>query len=532
MFIKRTRGGSKHKPIYYLQIAESYRDKGKTRHRLLCTLGREEELMAKGSLENLMEKLAALSKQYLLVSKSEKSIKDALIYGPMLVVNHLWKQLQMQPLLEGLQQQYKIEFSLEQAVKLMISNRLIDPLSKSAAFEWRQKVYGEDWDQLELQYLFRSLDIIADHQDMLEKSFYEKTRNLFKSPVSVVFYDLTTIYFESQQADALRKYGYSKDNKTDCVQVVIGLVINQDGLPISYHLFPGNTYEGKTVVPLLNKLKKDFLLEKIIFVGDKGIVGSEVMTELSSAGYEYIIAAKISKVSAEYHPEILNREKYSRIDEIISAHQLIIEGQRLVLGFSTKRAERDKKQRELLLERLQKRLDKSSKPKSVTKSAYNSYLTMEGESRMVIDPQKVKENAKWDGFFGFYTNNQSMNNKQIVLTYQMLWQIENSFRVLKSTLDLRPIYHWTEKRIQGHIMICFLSLYMLRAIEYKINRQEKLNISTDEIFDHLDKIRAVTINAFKKKVVMRTEIADENNLVLRALGIKIPPAILEENVVE
>ena len=114
----------------------------------------------------------------------------------------------MQPLLEDLQQQYKIEFSLEQAVKLMISNRLIDPLSKSAAFEWRQKVYGEDWDQLELQYLFRSLDIIADHQDMLEKSFYEKTRNLFKSPVSVVFYDLTTIYFESQQADALRKYGY------------------------------------------------------------------------------------------------------------------------------------------------------------------------------------------------------------------------------------------------------------------------------------------------------------------------------------
>ena len=157
---------------------------------------------------------------------------------------------------------------------------------------------------------------------------------------------------------------------------------------------------------------------------------------------------------------------------------------------------------------------------------------MEGESRMVIDPKKVEENATWDGFFGFYTNNGSMNNKQIVLTYQMLWRIENSFRVLKSTLDLRPVYHWTEKRIQGHIMICFLSLYMLRAIEYKINRQEKLNISTDEIFDHLDKIRAVTINAFKKRVVMRTEITDENNLILRALGIKIPPVLLEENVVE
>ena len=157
---------------------------------------------------------------------------------------------------------------------------------------------------------------------------------------------------------------------------------------------------------------------------------------------------------------------------------------------------------------------------------------MEGESRMKIDPQKVEEHAKWDGFFGFYTNNETMSNKQIVLTYQMLWQIENSFRVLKSTLDLRPVYHWTEKRIQGHIMICFLSLYMLRAIEYKINRQEKLNISTDEIFDHLDKIRAVTINAFKKRVVMRTEIIDENNLILRTLGIKIPPALLDENVVE
>jgi transposase len=532
MFIKRTRGGSKKKPIYYLQLVESYREKDKTRHRLLCTLGREEDLVSKGSIENLIEKFAAISKQYLLISKSEESIKDTLIYGPMLVVNHLWKYLQMHTLLEGIQQHYKIEFSLEQAVKLMISNRLIDPLSKSATFNWKEKVYGEDWDQLELQYLFRSLDIIAEHQDMLEKSFFEKTRSLFKSSVSIVFYDLTTIYFESQQADALKRYGYSKDNKTDCVQVVIGLVINQDGLPISYHLFPGNTYEGKTVVPVLNKLKEDFLLEKIIFVGDKGIVGNEVMQELSSAGYEYIIAAKISKVSSEYHQEILNRENYSHIDDIVSAHQIITEGQRLVLGYSKKRAERDKKQRELLLERLQKKLDKSSKPKSVTKSAYNSYLTMKGESRMVIDPQKVEEHAKWDGFFGFYTNNGSMSNKQIVLTYQMLWQIENSFRVLKSTLDLRPVYHWTEKRIQGHIMICFLSLYMLRAIEYKINRQEKLNISTDQIFDHLDKIRAVTINAFKKRVVMRTEITDENNLILRTLGIKIPPVILNENVVE
>jgi len=532
MFIKRTLGGSKNKPIYYLQIVESYRVKDKTRHRVLCTLGREEELLTKGTIENLIEKFATLSKQYFLLSKSEECIKDTLIYGPMLVINHLWNQLQMQPLLEGIQQQYKIEFSLEQAVKLMISNRLIDPLSKSATFKWKERVYGEDWGQLELHHLFRSMDIIADHQDMLEKSFFEKTRSLFKSPVSIVFYDLTTIYFESQQADALKRFGYSKDNKTDCVQVVIGLVINQDGLPISYHLFPGNTYEGKTVVTILNKLKNDFLLEKIIFVGDKGLVGNEVMQEVSSAGYEYIIAAKISKLAAEYHDDILNLENYTRIDDIISAHQIIVEGQRLVLGYSTKRAERDRTQRELLLERLQRKLEISNKPKSITKSAYNRYLTMEGESQMEIDPQKVEEHAKWDGFFGFYTNNKSMSNKQIVLTYQMLWQIENSFRVLKSTLDLRPVYHWTEKRIQGHIMICFLSLYMLRAIEYKINRQEKLNISTDEIFDQLDKIRAVRINAFKKQVVMRTEITDENNLILRTLGIKIPHALLEEDVVE
>jgi len=532
MFVKRTRGGSKEKPIYYLQIAESYRDKGKSRHRILFTLGREEELLAKGSIDKLMEKFAALSKQYFLLSKSEDSIRDALIYGPMLVVNFLWRYLQMKPLLEGIQQQYKVEFSLEEAVKLMISNRLINPLSKLAIDKWKEKIYGEIFDQVELQHLYRSLDILADHKDMVEKSFFEKTRSLFKSSVSIVFYDLTTIYFESQQADALRKYGYSKDNKTDCVQVVIGLVINQDGLPISYHLFPGNTYEGKTVVPVLNRLKKDFLIEKIIFVGDKGIVGNEIMQELSSAGYEYIIAAKISKVSDQYHQEILNRENYTRIDDIISAHQIIIDGQRLVLGYSNKRAERDKKQRELLLERLQKKLEKSSNPKSVTKSAYNSYLTMEGKSRMIIDSQKVEEKEKWDGFFGFYTNNQSMSNKNIVLTYQMLWQIENSFRVLKSTLDLRPVYHWTEKRIQGHIMICFLSLYMLRAIEFKINRQEKLNLSTDEIFNHLDKLRAVTINAFKKRVVMRTGITDENNLILRTLGIKIPNAVLEENVVE
>jgi hypothetical protein len=212
MFIKRTLGGSKKKPIYYLQIAESYRDKGKARHRILCTLGREEELLAKGSIDNLIEKFAALSKQYLLLSKSEESIQDALIYGPMLVVNFLWEHLQMQPLLEDIQQQYKIEFSLEEAVKLMISNRLINPLSKLAIDTWKGKIYGENFDLVELQHLYRSLDILADHKDMVEKSFFEKTRTLFKSAVSIVFYDLTTLYFESQQADALKKYGYSKDN--------------------------------------------------------------------------------------------------------------------------------------------------------------------------------------------------------------------------------------------------------------------------------------------------------------------------------
>jgi transposase len=529
MFIKRTRGGSKSNPIYYIQIVESYREKDKTRHRVLANLGREEELMATGALDNLMEKLAVISRQYFLLSRSQENIKNALIYGPMLVVNFLWKHLQMESLLGDIQQQYKIEFDLELAVKLMISNRLINPLSKLAIDKWKENIYGENFDKIELQHLYRSLDILAEHKDMVERSFFEKTRSLFKSVVSIVFYDLTTLYFESQQADALRKYGYSKENKTDCIQVVIGLVINQDGLPISYHLFPGNTFEGKTVAPVLERLRKDFLLEKIIFVGDKGIVSEEIMGELSAAGYEYIIAAKISKVSDQYHKEILSRGKYIAIDDNISTWQIIIEGQRLVLGYSKQRAERDKKQRELLLERLQKRLDKSDRPKSVTKSAYNSYLRMEGNSRMVIDQQQVTGKAKWDGFFGFYTNNRSMSNKEIVLTYQMLWQIENSFRVLKSTLDLRPVYHWTAKRIQGHIMICFLSLYILRAIEFKINRQEKLNLSTDEIFYHLDKIKAVTLKAFGKKVVMRTEITDENNLVLRTLGIKIPNTILEEN---
>jgi len=532
MFIKRTRGGSKSNPIYYLQIVESYREKGKTRHRVLANLGREEELLSTGALDSLMEKLSVLSKQYFLISRDGESIKNALIYGPMLVVNYLWEKLKMKSLLEGISRQYKIGFDFELAVKLMISNRLVNPLSKLAIDKWKEKIYGEDFDKVELQHLYRSLDILSEHKDAIERSFFDKTRNLFKSEVKVVFYDLTTLYFESQQTDALRKYGYSKDNKTDCVQVVIGLVINHDGLPISYHLFAGNTFEGKTVIPVLERLRKDFLLEKVVFVGDRGIVGEDIMNELADAGYEYIIAARISKLPQKYHKEILSKEQYVAIDDNISTYQITIGSQRLVLGYSGERAERDSTQRELLLEKLQKRLQKSNTPKSVTKAVYNSYLKVEGSSRVVIDRKKVEEKSRWDGFFGFYTNNQSMSNKEIVLNYQMLWQIENSFRVLKSTLDLRPVYHWTEKRIDGHIMVCFLSLYMLRAIELKLNRQEKLNITTDQVFYHLDKIKAVTINAFGKTIVMRTEITEENNLILRALGIKIPNTILEENVVE
>jgi transposase len=529
MFIRKKVSGSKDNPITYLQLAYSYRNKeGKPRQKILCTLGKEDDMIDKGIAASLAQKFAALSKELIVLNKNNDSITDTTILGPILVLEKMWKIMGLQNKLEQVKSENNIEFDFEKAVKLMIFNRLIDPKSKLGVIDWKNQLYSDDFQNVELNHLYRSLDFLSDNKDMLEKAMYKTNQSLFKPGVNIVFYDLTTLYFESSVSDDLRKFGYSKDNKTDCVQVVLGMLLSEDNIPLGYELFPGNTYEGHTVFSMLNKLKEKYEIKKIVMVADKGILSQKVLVEIEEAGYEYIIASKISKLPKKYHIQILDKDQYQKATDDLMISAITLDDKRVVLGHSKKRARRDKRMREQLLDRLSKKL-KADKKGTITKSAYKKYLDI-GKVDMAISEEKVKEQSLWDGHFGFVTNNKDLSQLQIIETYSMLYQIEASFRCIKSTLNIRPMFHWTEKRIKGHIMMCFLSFCLLRGMQ-KLLIDKELYLTHEKLMQSLDHIKAVKINADGQSIFARTDIKEENCRIFRALGVKIPSFILKDNVV-
>jgi len=527
MFLKKSIGGTKSNPIVYLQLCQSYRDaNGKPRHRILCTLGREDEVISMA--DALAKKFARISEKIFLVEKSKEFLGSGLIFGPILVLEALWKELNLCQMLNIVKGEYKIEFDLNKAVKLMVLNRLCDPKSKLSISEWKENLFSEEFKRIDLQHLYRSLDILSSHRDFLLKKMYEKSRNLFKAEVSMVFYDLTTIYFESQKEDLMRRYGYSKENKTDCVQVVIGMVISKDDIPLYYEIFPGNTYEGKSVHNILKVLKEKFEIEKVIFIGDKGLLSNGVLKEIEDLGLEYIVSAKISKIEKEYKEEIIKREGMKEIKDGLFVKGMEVRGRRLIVGYSEERAKRDRFMREELLKKLKEKITKDAKG-IIAKNCYKSYLEIKTE-KIEISEKKVKEKEKLDGYFGYFTNNRELSEEEVIKAYKMLWQIEDSFRCLKSSLDVRPLYHYTKSRIEGHLMMCFISFYIMRIMQKKL---KSINISSEKAIENLKKIQAIEIRTENQKVYARTEITGLNNDILRLLKIKIPQTILkEENVVE
>jgi len=530
MFIKRTRGGSKEKPIYYLQLVQSYRDEsGKPKHRVICTLGREEDLINSGTIDSLAQKFADLSDKFILLDKEKDSLGCTYLLGPLLIWDTLWKRLGIEEILNQVKKNYHIQFNFAKAVKLMVFNRLMDPQSKLSITRWKEKLYGQEFQEVELQHLYRALDLLAENKEKIEKRLGKRTLTLFKPEVKLVFYDLTTIYFESQIVDDLRRFGYSKENRTDCTQVVMGLVLSDHNIPLGYELFPGNTWEGHTVGKVIQKLKRDFSLDKVILVGDKGILSKSTLEEIEKAGCEYIVSAKLPKLKKKYEEEILDRDSYTPVNEDLRVKEMEVEGKRVVLGYSEKRRERDEEIRKALLEKLEKRIGEKSSSQLV-KPSYRKYVKFK-EWEVEIDQKKVEEASLWDGYFGYYTSNQELTPEEVIGAYKLLWQIEESFRCMKSTLDIRPVYHWTPKRIQGHIMLCFLSFYILRVMQYEL-KEKGLDIPIERVMESLDEIRAVEIIDRKKRFLVRTAIENDNAQIFRALGIKIPKFILSETVVE
>ena len=356
----------------------------------------------------------------------------------------------------------------EDMFRHLVISRLVFPLSKLKTVEYLYRYQGV---LLDIDAVYRFLDKLNSNlKDKIEHISYAHTLKVLNNDISIVFYDMTTLYFEASDEDDLRKTGFSKDGKHQNPQIYLGLLVGLDGFAIGYDIFEGNIYEGHTLIPFIENIAKKFNLNKPVVVADAGLLSDDNIAALEEMGYEYIIGARIKNESALIKEKILAKQfSDGQIMSIKKQDDI-----RLIVNYSQKRASKDEHNRKRGLKRLEKQIKKGKLTKShINNRGYNKYLKMEGDVSIKIDYEKFENDKSWDGLKGYITNAKLKNN-QIVDSYKNLWHIERAFRMSKTDLRIRPIYHRVRDRIEAHICISFTAYCIYKELQRVLYKEKSM----------------------------------------------------------
>ena len=382
--------------------------------------------------------------------------------------------------------------------KHIVLARIANPQSKMASVDMLEEDFGVS---LDLHRVYRMMDLLDDVAiEKLNDLTYKNTLDLFGNKIDIVFFDATTIYFESFRGDELRDMGFSKDLKFNQPQVLFGLMVNKEGLPIGYKVFPGNTYEGHTLIPTLKDLRKRYQIDKVIFVADGGMFSRCNLKELEDEGFEYIVGARLRNLSDKLKEKVLDRGHYKGKKDFCIAQFEYQDNKKLVVSYKESRAQKDALDRAKAIDRLKKKLNQQKNPKEyLSNYGYKRYLKVSGESQIELDEMKVEEDSRWDGLHGVVTNAKDISNKEILQQYVNLWHIEEAFRITKHDLKVRPVFHWTARRVKAHLAICFTSYALVRHLEYRVRLQYK-DLSVEKIRLCLIRVQTSVLYHVEKKI--------------------------------
>ena len=530
----------------YYHLVEAYREDGKVKQRTLMSLGKVED--------NRIEELAAAISKHLETINifnlsKEIDIADTYILGPLLVLEKMLENLGINTALQSVLLQHKrLLFDFEKIVFTQLCSRFIKPVSKLSLYDnWVSRMYPELVDhQVDLQHIYRSLDMLADHKEEIEKSLYQWKKDLFTINVDVVLYDLTTLRFESTREDIgeLRKFGYSKEMRTDCTQVVLGLLTDTDGIPLCFEVHPGNTFEGETLQDIVEKMRGKFSIRRFIFIADRGLFSFENLDHIRADGGEFIVGLKMGSMTKQRQEDYYGLSKFTWINEELAFYETVLNEDRCIITWSKSRHERDVKAREDILEKIRLKLAAGKKlaKKFITNRNYKKYLKTQGKDHCELNHVAIAEEAKKDGFFGIITNVASMTASDIVTQYKQLWKIEDAFGEIKGTLKTRPMFHWTDKRIIGHLVLCFLAYlceaHLTKSLRKSHKQLDKKSITKNIIksreltvvqaMDELNRVMAIPVKVRKQTLWVRTDIPPNAQNLMKAIGMRIPPKILQK----
>ncbi len=482
----------------YLQIVESFRQNSQAHQRVLSTVGRLDVLQATGQLDALMrsglrfcEKLAVIDAH----AAGQTEPVQVQRVGPDLVFSRLWEALQLGTIIKRAVQSRRFEFDVERAVYLTVLHRLFASGSDRAAERWRQAYRLPGTEELELHHLYRAMAFLGEPlddepgarvlntprctKDKIEEHLFEQRRDLF-SAIGLVFFDTTSIYFEGEGGQEIGRHGKSKDHRPDLKQMVVGLALDIDGWPLCCELWPGNTADVTTLLPVVNRLRQRFRVRRVSIVADRGMISASTIAALESKEMDcdYILGARMRSVKEVSERVLADRARYEEITperktskdpSPLKVKEVVVEDRRYIVCLNEEQRRKDAADRKAIVEHLREQLKRGDKD-LIGNKGYRKYLQAGQGEHFTIDEEKIQEEARYDGQWVLQTN-LADEPKIIALAYKELWMVEDMFRTMKTILETRPIYHKRDETIRGHVFCSFLALLLRRALEQRLKEK-------------------------------------------------------------
>ena len=538
-------------PRSSLQIVENRWEDGRPRQRVIATLGRLEQLQQSGQLDALLVSGARLAQSVLLLSAHAKGQLPTITtrrIGPALVFQRLWQQTGCQRVIEQLLDGRRFECDVERAIFLTVRHRLCAPGSDRAADTWRTDSQIDGCDGLQLHHLDRARAWLGEElpqdqqkgktpfaprctQDRIEEGLFAPRRDLF-TDLQLVCFDTTSISFEGEGGQDIGQRGFSKDHRPDLYQMVVGAVLDGQGRPICCELWPGNTTDVTTLIPVVDRLRSRFGVRRVCVVADRGMISRETIAALErdERGWQSILGARMRSQN-EVRDEVLSRAGRYRVvhprrvqsddPSALKVKEVWVDARRYVVCLNEDEARQDAADREAIVAALREQL-RSGDKSLVGNKGYRRYLSG-GPSHFRIDEAKVAEDARYDGKWVLRTNT-DLDSAEVALQYKQLWMVEQWFRSCKTLLQTRPIFHRCDETIRGHVFCSFLALVLRQDLQARLEERGH-EFEWADVLGDLDRLQVVEVEQDGKRFLLRTEAQGTCGKVFQAVGVALPPTV-------
>ena len=548
MFIRTQTNGSR----TYLLLVENERVDGRLVQRVLFRFGRLDQLRAAGQIDTLVQSLGRFADKMVVLdahARGETIPTRTVKVGPGLLFDRLWNDGGIQTVLEAELTGRRFGFDVARAIFLTVLHRLMAPGSDRAAERWKTDYALPGTESLGLHQLYRAMSWLGaalpaseqaaatpfgprTRKDRIEEALFARRRDLFNQQLRMVFFDTTSIYFEGAGGESVGQHGHSKDHRPDLRQMIVGVVIDEDGRPVCSEMWPGNTTDVTTLVPIVERLQRVFHVQEICIVADRGMISAETMRAIEDRGWFYILGVRMRSSdearavvdaanATDDFVTVFPTRKRSHDPEPLQVKEVLAGDNRYVVCWNEEQARKDAHDREAIVAALRSALTHGDKA-LVGNKGYRRYLASQGAG-FAIDEARVADDARYDGLWVLRTNT-NLLPRYVALAYKQLWTVEAVFRTMKSVLDTRPIYHRRDDTIRGHVFCSFLALLMRYELQQRLDAK-KWTLEWAHVIEDLDALQETTITIDERAFVVRSEAKRTAGKVFQACHVALPPVL-------